>query len=343
MMNVIHLQIVLRIAIGSLLTLVLPESASGQVPVTIKTLQEVGIFPVYSAPATVISLNDAQVSAEVAGVVIGIPVQVGDSVDAGDIIAKLDCQSYVFETQQAQALLNSARAAAEFARFQADNARQLQQSRSISAEMLNERQTQAKKADAEVDHLAAGLKVAERRVEKCTIRAPFKAVIIERKASIGEMLAPGSVVMRLLDRDRLEVSGRIQEQDLARLQAAENIRFVSGQQVYPLRVRATIPFVDSRIRSYQVRFSFTGARAAPGEAGRVEWVSARPSLPSDLLVRRGEALGVFIAEREHARFQVIPNAQEGQPAEPNLSSESPVIIDGRFRLMDGDAIRIVVP
>jgi hypothetical protein len=139
------------------------------------------------------------------------------------------------------------------------------------------------------------------------------------------------------------VSGNIQEQDLEPLQRAQSIRFVSGKREYLLRVRTIIPFVETKLRSYKVRFSFADKKAAPGEAGRVEWESADRHLPSELLVRRENALGIFFVDQGRAKFHIIHDAREGQPAAFDLPGAAQIIVDGRFGLTDGDAVQVVNP
>lgn len=317
------------------------SAAAGLTPVTTRPLQELVIFPVRDSPATTVSINDARISAETTGTIIEIPVQVGDIVDEGALVASLDCQDHVLAADQVEAQMKAAQAQADFARHQLERAQKLVQTKAVSEEMLAERQAQARGAAAEVERLSAALKAAQREVTKCEIRAPFKAVLIERIASVGEFATPGMQIMRLLDQEHLEVRANVQEQDLKSLRAAQSVRFVSGQRSYPLRLRTVIPMVETRLRTHEVRFSFIEAKPAPGEAGRIKWVSAQQHLPSDLLVRRDGKLGVFIEDERHARFRSIEGAQEGHPALLDLPGNTSIIVDGRFGLTDGDPIQIV--
>ena len=79
----------------------------------------------------------------------------------------------------------------------------------------------------------------------------------------------------------------------------------------------------------------------PGTAGRVVWQSAQAHLPPDLVLRRGDELGVFIANGNKAMFVPLPLAQEGRPAPATLPLSSTIIIGGRYQLQDGDAISAV--
>ncbi|MDX1656098.1 MAG: efflux RND transporter periplasmic adaptor subunit [Candidatus Competibacteraceae bacterium] len=331
---------------GCLILLLLtacPVAAQNPVAVTVGSLGELSLLPRYDAPATTISVNDARISAETSGVIESISVQVGDIVEKDGPIAQLDCSEHALNAQQAAAGLRAAQAQAQFARSQLRRAQELIKTRAVSTETLNQRIAEAEGAEAEVERQQAVLRSAQRRVTHCQIQAPFQAVVIERIASVGEFATPGMVVVRLLDQEQLEVSGNIQEQDLEGLRKAKSIVFVGNDRTYPLQLRTVIPLVDSRIRSFEARFLFTDQKASPGEAGRVEWVSNRRHLPSELLVERQGQLGVFILAGERARFHAIPQAREGNPAPVDLPESVAIIVAGRFSLDDGVAVQVMEP
>nr|WP_274522846.1 efflux RND transporter periplasmic adaptor subunit [Ectothiorhodospira haloalkaliphila] len=318
-----------------------PAVASEPSPVTTRTLGEVGFHPIRSAPASTISLNDTYVSAEIHGVVQEVPVRVGDEIDAGALLARLDCDEHTLDLQQARAMTQAARADAEFAQFQLERAQELARRQAVSAEVLNERQAQSARGRAEVLRLEAATRSAQRRVNHCEIRAPFDAVVIERLASTGELVQAGTPIARILDARDLEVSGNIQQQDLPALQTAGATRFVASGSRYPVELRAVSPVVDQRLRSVDVRFLFTEEAARPGQVGRIEWVSDRRHAPADLLVRRDNLLGVFVEEEGQARFVPTPGVREGQPPPLDLPDGTRLIFDGRFGLRDGDPVRII--
>lgn len=313
---------------------------TNSLPVTTTSFEELAFYPTYSAPGTVVSNNDARISAEIDGIIIALPLRIGDPVKAGEQVAVLDCRDHVLAAEQADAMLEAARAENELARFRLDRARQLESSQSVSAEVLNEREAQAKQAGAGIKRLEAALDAARRQVEKCDIRAPFDAVIVERMVSRGELVGPATPLMRLLDVEQVEVHGTIQEQDLTGLQKARAVRFKTNHNSYPLRLRAVIPEVESRIRSYPVRLSFLDEPATPGQVGRIEWSSPQLHLPANLLVRRDGVLGIFIEEENHAVFHVLDSAIEGQSAAATLPPDTRIVIDGRFGLSHGDPITV---
>jgi RND family efflux transporter MFP subunit len=325
----------------TLLACVLPAAAN-PTPVTTRTLSELAFFPVRDAPATAISLNDTRVSAELGGVLSEIKVRVGDSVQAGEVIAAMDCRDYTIAEREAAAALKAGQAQRTYDKSQHEKAERLSTQGSISREELDRRHSQAQRSSADVERLNAGLQAANRSIEKCALTAPFNAVVVERIASTGDYLVPGTPVLRLLDRGNIEVEARVQEQELASLQNTDDIVFLVGGKRYPLQVRTVVPMVESRLRSYTVRLEFVAEATVPGSAGRVQWTLPVAHIPPEYLVRRDSALGVFIAADGRARFLPLQGAAEGQPAvlqgEPGNAL---IIVDGRFGMDDGDQVRIV--
>lgn len=324
--------------------LLLPWGARAAEPstaVTVVSLAEVRVHPVRSAPATVVSLNDSRISAEIGGTVEAITVRPGDTVQPGALLVRLDCRDHEIAVQQPKALLQAARASKELADFRYDRAEKLRERGAVSLAQLKERKAAALTAAAEVRRLQALVTQSERAIAKCEIRAPFQAVVVERYASVGELVAVGTPLLRLVDEALLEVSGNIQEQDLASLRVARRVELVSHGERYPLRLRGIVPVLDGRVRSYEVRFALTADKPAPGESGRVDWQAAQPHIPASFLVRREDSFGVFVAADGQARFVSVAGAQAGQPAATELSGDALLVMDGRYGLRDGQPITIV--
>lgn len=312
--------------------------------VTTKKLEEVLFYPVRDAPATTLSLNDTRLSSELKGILKAINVRVGDSVKKGDVVASMDCEDYKIAVARATASLTAERAKLKFARSRLDKVEQLSKKQNIAVEEVEQRTANAAISAADVEGLKASLKAADRAVEKCSIKAPFDAEVIEKIANLGDYLVPGSSVLRLLDRENVEVSAKVQEQDLELLKRAKGVAFIANDKRYPLSLRATLPLMESRIRSYEVRLEFTADKAFPGSTGRTEWNTSSAHVPAELLVRR-KGLGVFLAVDGHAKFIPIDDASEGQPAAlvKTLTKNSDIIINGRFKINDGDAVRVIEP
>jgi len=311
-----------------------------KVGVTTAELGTLLVYPSRDAPADTVSMNDTRLDAEITGVLEEIPVQVGDRVAKGQTVARLDCGHHQIAVKSAVAALEVGQSRHEFNELQLTNARKLSTNRNISQEEFDKRAADARMSKADVDRLEAAIESARLTVRKCEIPAPFNAVVIERIAGVGVYAVPGTPIVRLLDDENIEISAKVQEQDLDGLIEAAQLSFNSRGTSYQARLRTVLPLMDSRLKTYEVRLTFLEEKSSPGTTGRLRWVSRHGHIPADLIVRRGDVLGTFVLEGERVRFVAIEHARPGHPAPIDLPRETAVVIDGRFVIQDGDTVRV---
>jgi RND family efflux transporter MFP subunit len=295
--------------------------------------------PEISAAASVESLSDSRISAELNATIKTIPVRVGDIVAPGDILVQLDCSDYELRADELTARLEAGTARAGFARQQLQRARKLESSRTMSQEVLDQREAELVSLAAEAAAQQALLNQINHERGKCTLRAPFKAVVLERLAHTGEYAMPATPLVRILAIEQLEVSAAVISGDAAGLENAATILFRYDGHDYPVRLRTLTPVIDPQTRTRQARLLFSGASALPGAAGRLIWYQP-PALPADLLVRRQGQLGVLLAQQGRARFHPLPDAREGRPATIDLPAATLIITAGRFAVNEGDRLNI---
>jgi RND family efflux transporter MFP subunit len=297
----------------------------------------------HSAPASVVARDMPTVAAEVSARVTSVPVDVGDRVDTGEPLARLDCGRFDARHAAATATLARAEASARFATRQLQRARDLRRNKSVSEELLDQRETETNTARSDVDGARAALEQAGLDVDACTARAPVAGIVTARHASVGDYVTPGSPLVGLVADDTMEVSVALRLEQIEDFRAAPEFAFSTGDRRYPLSLRTVVPVVDDIGRTREARLVFTEARAMPGSPGRVTWTGATPLLPAKYLVRRNERLGVMLADGSRARFVALPSALEGRPAPVLLPGDSLLIEQGRQRLGDGDPIHIDSP
>lgn len=316
--------------------------ASAEAPrVTTVPLASVLETPTYSAPASVIARQEPRIAAEVAASVVELPVWIGDQVDVGTVLARLDCARFEAQRNAERAAVARAQANKRFATRQLRRAEDLRKKRSISEEVLDQRQTELASSDTEELSAAAALAQAEIDVRACELRSPLAGVVTARHVSVGDYVTPGTAVLSLTATTHQEVSVALRADQIPGFRDSRSWQFVNGNDSYALTLRTIVPVVDNISRTREARLDFAEAAAMPGTPGRVTWQATRQQIPANFLVRRNRTLGVFVLVDGKARFIALPDAEEGRPADSSLSRDLQLIAEGRQGLSDGDAVDIV--
>ena len=324
-----------------LLLLQLTAAWGEAITVRVQPLGDLLRQPEFSVPASVKPLNAPSLAAEISGRVEAIPVRVGDQVEAGAVLVKLDCRYHQSRLQANNAQLKRIDAQVRFASTQLKRTQALNEKQTISDEVLDQRKTDLLSAQADRQNQQQLIRQAEIDVERCVITSPFDAIVTARLAHEGGLASPGTPLLNVVQLSHPEISAELSSAEAASLENAQALHFNYDASNYALQLQHLLPVVDERTRTREARLVFKQAAAPIGAAGRLVWQGRIDELPADYLVRRDERLGIFLAEGGTARFHTLQNAREGQPVRVDVDPEKLLVTDGRQRLQDGDTIEIL--
>lgn len=217
-----------------------------------------------SATGTLVPEEVIDVGAQVAGQIVafgtdaaGRPIDYGSAVDAGTVLAKIDDSLYAADAAQAEAQVQSGRAA--LARAQADleqlKARRRQAERDWQrAQKLGPSEALAEatfdayrsafetavanvavgeaailQARAGLAQAEANLRRARRNLGYCTIKSPVRGVIIDRRVNIGQTVVASlnapSLFLIAKDLQRMQVWVAVNEADIGRIRPGMPVAF----------------------------------------------------------------------------------------------------------------------
>lgn len=316
-----------------------------QVRVQAQTLAQLKIVVVRSVSAEVISLRRATISAELSSTVVALPLLVGDALDQGQLIAKLECADNILTYRQDKAELAALSASHLLAKQQLQRLNKLRQSNNASEEQINQKQAQLNVAAAKITAQSIAIDLAQRQVDKCEIRAPFAGTVTRIHSEVGNFVSPNSELVSLVDTEHIELSARVGYAELEQIKSATQLLFLFQNQSYPLSIRTTLAVIDPLTQSRQMRLTFPELKPLVGSNGRLQWALPGNILSANLVVTRGRQSGVFVVDNTDthnpiARFMPIPGAKQGQPVAVELDSSSLIVTDGRLGLADGDKVTI---
>lgn len=139
------------------------------------------------------------------------PVRLGDRVDAGEVVARLESEAMRHQLEEVGGTLREAETRLEQARR---DRRRLDELYAVKAATENELED-AEAAVAGLEAVVAGARArsseTDRRLTETVLRAPFAGVVTAVAAEPGERVAPGQPVLELSGEGALEVETQLPE------------------------------------------------------------------------------------------------------------------------------------
>lgn len=158
---------------------------------------------------TLRAVDWAVVKARVAGELSGLTVREGDTVAAGQVIARIDPVDYHSRVRQAQEQADSARAQAEVAQRTWDNNRALVDQGFISKTALDTSQSNLNAALATHRAALAAVEVARKALGDTVLRSPIAGQVAARLVQPGERVAVDTRVLEVVDLRRIELEATV--------------------------------------------------------------------------------------------------------------------------------------
>jgi membrane fusion protein, macrolide-specific efflux system len=186
-----------------------------------------------------------QVKSEVGGRVVGVMVENGDKVTAGQPLFELDRKELVSEIEELKRAMTSTRLRMERAERDYQRIEKLRaQDFSTEQEQLDAR-TEFALVENELSIQEARLATAEEKLSKTRILAPHDGVVLNLDITPGRVIvgansfSQGDVPMEVADLSRLRIEAKVNEVDLAALTLGQEA-LVSFASLPGVEARATI-------------------------------------------------------------------------------------------------------
>jgi RND family efflux transporter MFP subunit len=329
------------------------QGAPASLTVSLLPVVETSLVRPVLGDGSVVAWQELVVGIETGGLrVLEVPVEPGDRVRQGQVLARLDDAVPAAQAAQANAAVTEAEAALTTARADLRRSAELARTDSVARQTLEQRQSAALQAEARLLMAIARRDEAAARLAQTRILAPADGIVSRRGVLPGAVAQPGQEAMRLIRDGRLELDARVPELDLATVVPGQPVRVRHGAQDITGEVRALAPVVGSDTRLGIVHVALppdSGLR--PGMFAQAEILPApQPALtvPQEaVVVRDGHATAFVlpIGADQVAQRAVITGARRDGMVEitAGLAAGEQVVVTGAGFLSDGDRIRVAAP
>lgn len=266
---------------------------------------------VITAEGVIEAVKSSQLAPQVAGSITAFNVKAGDTVKAGQVLARIDTRIANQQAAASQAQVAAARAQLSAARQEYERKKRLYDKQYISQAALERAESDYKTAEAQTRAELAQTGVTGVQAGLHTVTAPYAGVVAEVTAEQGDMAMPGKPLLTLYDPKEMRAVVNVPQSQIASIQsgaaakvsipaAAENERNVTAAKI------TVLPTADAVSNNVKVRLTLSQqlGSVTPGMFARAMLPTATLNtqnqiyIPSQAVIKRSELMAVYVLDAQ---------------------------------------------
>ncbi len=204
-----------------------------------EVIVERGTFQIIvMANGVVKSIDRIEIKSKASGEIVELPVEEGDFISQGDLIARLDQKDERAEVAQAQADFDIAMAELKQAQSTFERRNQLFQDNLISEEEQGQITLDLAVAKGKVIQASTTLERTQERLSEAVVRAPIDGTILQKYVEEGQIIASGvsnvsggTPIVDIADMSSVYIETGIDEIDIGKVQIGQFATVIA--EAYP--------------------------------------------------------------------------------------------------------------
>jgi len=343
------------------LTLITPGfSAAGKTPgrppakVVTSPLIEQHIAPQMPLTGSVVAEHESRVAAETEGRVLKAPPREGIFVKKGSILCQLNAEILRASLKIAEREIETVTILLEKGKLDFERVKPVFASKATSKQAYDNRLFKLKEFSAKLAVARVKRDRLKLEIDKKTIRAPFSGVIADRLFEIGEWVATGATVCRLVDLDRLAARVQVPARYLPFIDKNSTLTIHIGPDKKNLKGKFNriIPSGNLKTRTFPLYLDLPPKSGLlPGFDLEVMLPTGKPKMallaPRAAIVRKAGTSYLVTISGDKA--EIVPVKISGydadyaviSPLKQQLKAGQPVVIRGNERLRPGQPVTII--
>jgi RND family efflux transporter MFP subunit len=296
----------------------------------------------------------AIILSEVAGKVKSITAKVGDSLEPGSPILKIDDEMLKYTVEQAEANVLQLEANHETSERELARKKSLFKNRVISDFEFDIARAKKKADRALLDSAKASLKMARRDLRETLITSPIRGILAERTVDIGTNVSLGTKVATVVEIDRVKIRVGVSEKEIAEMKEGLEVSVETDAyhgksyigSVYSVGTKA-----DDATLSFPVEIVVVNNQGAVLKPGMVARAAIKTgtyenaiSLPQEPVMENEGRHFVWTVKADRAhKVLIIPIDLVGSDIilKEGLKPGQLVVVSGHERLFEGCRVQII--
>lgn len=315
-----------------------PGGPGGPTPVEVVVVKPVTVQEDLLAVGSLRSNESVVLRPEVSGRIASIGFRDGQVVRKGQLLVGLDATLNEAEVAQY-------RAEYDLALSSLKRSEDLARQKFISSSAQETAASNAQVAEAR-------LKLAQARLSKMRIVAPFDGVVGIRGVSLGDYVKDGTDLVNVEDVRNLKVDFRLPERSLSQIRVGQGVEVVADalpSERWQGQIEAVNPRIDAAGRSVELRARLDNAsgRLRPGMFVRVRVIVGERNgllVPEEAIVPQGEEFYVYkVVDGAARRVPVKIGVRRAAQVEivQGVAAGDQVVTAGMRLSRDGQPVRIL--
>ena len=196
----------------------LKEAASQQLELTVE------------ASGTVEAISSIEIKSKASGQILFLGAEIGDYVEEGIVLARIDQRTPTNTLAQANADLEVAKVRLSNAKNQFERSKRLHDEGNISDKSFEDAQESFSSARAQLVRAEVFLENARIALDDTSVRSPIAGTVISRPAEVGQVITSptsavggGTLLMEMADLDNVRVRALIDEIDIGKISIGQEV------------------------------------------------------------------------------------------------------------------------
>jgi membrane fusion protein (multidrug efflux system) len=272
--------------------------------IELTTLEPATIERHYRASGTLEPLRQAELRPIRAGIINVLDVEVGDVVEEGQVLARLD-------GRELSLLAKRDSISADNAEAELDRLRGLDSSGAIASQEIDLRRH-------ELEAAKASARLSKAQASTMLVRAPFAGTVITRPVDVGNLAGTSTVIYEVADLSALELPLHLPEREAAAVTVGSAVEIeLVDQSTFNGEIVRRAPVVDALTGTVEflVRATKFPPLAVPGAFVRARVLLERhenvASVPADAVFELEGARYVYVLREGKARRVPVEIGLEG--------------------------------
>jgi len=322
------------------------------VNVRVAAVQEKNVRPFIEATGTLKADEEVIISSEVDGIVKHIRVEEGSAVSEGTLLIEVNQTDYLLDKQRSEAAVKQAEANLANVRSEFQRKESLYKEELVTRQQFDDISTRVILAEAEWARAKSILETSSERLSRTKIYSPLRAMVKEKRVSVGDYVRNGSPLFQLIKVDPLKLIFPISEKEIARIKTGQEVDFTVDSfpdQTFKGRVSLLYPHVDERTRTLQVEATVpnTGRLLKPGLFVKATvYTGASHDVvvaPLTSLLYDNSTISLFVVEGNVAHARTVKTGNKyGEDIEitEGLKAQEQIVVIGQNNLSEGVKVNV---